>query len=207
MVLRNDRFIVPELQVLRGNIKSMFLLYECSVRQNLFTSQSPISPVPADIYFHKNPVSFSSEKAKREWLFGAEGLLGWHFHNVASHSMRGGAVDIREMESADVYGRFLDGARRSATKTWTALFFTYDKGWHYWGAVLKYHAAQNLVKIYVRSLDGLVSSTHESQTLWQSQKKLQRACRARKWDTRIQFHEWEQDGDVDLAFGWIRIWG
>ncbi|KAH4886248.1 hypothetical protein HBH74_242870, partial [Parastagonospora nodorum] len=103
MVLRNDRFIVPELQVLRGNIKSMFLLYECSVRQNLFTSQSPISPVPADIYFHKNPVSFSSEKAKREWLFGAEGLLGWHFHNVASHSMRGGAVDIREMESADVY--------------------------------------------------------------------------------------------------------
>jgi hypothetical protein len=195
MVPPDDFYVVPELQVLRGTITSMF---EFSAQQNKLLS----SP-EAGVYFHKSTVSFPSDRARQRWLAGATEHLDRCSDPSPSQDpiMRGGAIDVNEMESADLYCSFLNEARRSGTMIWTGLFFTYDQSWHYWGAVLKHNPAHGLVNIYVLPLE---IAKHR---ILPSQRKFQRACRAYYRKVRMHFHTWGKYTDIDAAFGWTIIWG
>jgi hypothetical protein len=192
----HNPYFVPELQVLRGVIKSMFTTYE------RYLSQLP----PTVVYFHKSPVSFSSPKAKGKWVVNATALIDGHpDRNSAHHQMRGGEIDVGEMASADLYANFLCKAKHSGATVWAALFFTYDKVWHYWGAVLRFYPARKLVKIYFHSLEAVSGLTHRDRL--PSQIRLQRACQAQKWRTRTCVYRRGQCAYIDDAFGWTRLWG
>jgi hypothetical protein len=192
---KRNPYVVPELQVLRGRIQSMFTIYKRYLSQ--------LSP--AVVYFHKSQVSFSSLEAKRRWMVNATALSDrTPDKKSAYHQMWGGAIDVGEMESADSYASFLCRARNSGATVWTALCFTYDKVWHYWGVVLRHDPARKLVEIYLHSLEAVAGLTHKDQLA--SQRRLQRACRAQKWRTITCIHKWGQCADIDDAFGWTRLW-
>jgi hypothetical protein len=213
---------VPRLPVLHGVIESMFLTYEPIVQWNRQALSLWHLPATAEIYFHKSQVSFSSNRHRQNWSECAAEMIDLQ-HSYQHHGQAdpardsrqeeqrpGGAIDFEQMRSADSYTSFLTKASQSQTTMWTALFLTYDKCWHYWGAVFMYSAVKGRVDIYIRPLEDLPASAEESQPLQihllPSQKRLGAACRAQHWSAKMHM-QWEQRADVDMAFGWMKIWG
>jgi hypothetical protein len=205
---------VPRLPVLHGVIESMFLTYESIVQWNRHALFLWNLPAVAEIYFHKSQVSFSSDRHRQNWSKCAAGMQDPpHSHQDQGRQEEqrpGGATDFGQMKSADSYTSFLTKASQSQATTWTALFLTFDESWHYWGAVLMYSAVKGRVDIYIRPLEELVASAEESQPLQvhlsASQKRLGAACRAQRWSAKMHM-QWEQRADIDMAFGWMKIWG
>jgi hypothetical protein len=189
---------VPMLPVLRGVIESMFVTYEKTIPRYL-----------PPIYFHKSQVSFSSDLHKQTWLKRAASVQD---AQALHHDSKwvGRAIDLGQMESADSYTSFLTKGKQSQTTIWTALFLTYDEGWHYWGAVLMYSAMERHVDIYIRPLEDLPGSPERSQPsherLLPSQRRLGAACRAQHWSAKMHV-KGKRCADIDTAFRWINIWG
>jgi hypothetical protein len=199
--------VVPNIQVLQGNIKSMFSIYETTTKQQHQICSVP----PPQIYYHKCRVSFPSKTKKQQWLTSAAKVLDQipltpPCRNILFQDQYHGMA-VEELKCADLYRSFLDRAEGSKKKLSTALFLTYDETWHHWAATLKRDMEKGTLKIYIRSLEDDSLAASRRQRLMPTQRSLQQACQRRKWKASIHFHEWLQDSDVDKAFGWTRIWG
>jgi hypothetical protein len=201
----------PELQVLQGRISSMFALYEA-----LLAYSTPVSA--PTIYFHTTRVSFTSDKAKRKWLSDANMSLNlprWRMVPLrkADQLVEDSRYsDITQMEYADHYSDFIDGALASKQCIWTALFFTcnpLNSGhvWHEWAACIQYDLSATSCTIYTQFLDSSFPPECGPKRRFQrSQINLQRTCRARGWKTRRCVYRPGFSAIVDRALGWTRLW-
>lgn len=208
-----DSLDIPEPEILRGRIASMFRIYEAFVERTCISPRYNLLAPPLQTYFHKSQVSFSSQASKEKWLSDAKKTLEKPLSKLLFQSTaeqlaeeRAG-VALEEMASADVYENLLSEGRRSGRRIWTALFFTFDDSWHYWGAVLRASPGQSVIDVYIHPFDPTPSSqVNSGKRFTASQEKLQQACHRRGWRAELHEHIVGHDPDADIAFGWTQMW-
>jgi hypothetical protein len=188
---------IPMPQVLAGRIYSMFSTYET---------------ILGNCYFHHKQVSFPNDTLKKDYISAlrktvVKPLLETLFQSKQANEMEERVdISLAQMELADIYQAFFSKGACSQKNVWTALFFTYDDGWHYWGATLKVATAH--LAIYVRQFE---RSSNKNPMLGDiftaSQNALEQEGRKCGWDTQLHRYVEGYDPAIDNAFGWTQIWG
>jgi hypothetical protein len=205
-----NRIIIPKLQVFRGMLNSMFMIYEAVVDQVQSSALTLASKPLLEVYFHRSQVSFVSYAGKKKWLAGAINSLDWNCDKDQPPKNRNEMhpwTAIEEMRAASSYTEFLREGRRSERKIWTALFLTCEDHWQYWGAIVKHDSVNRIVHIYIQPFETLDGSKVEVSSYPQAaQKILRRKCRVKGWKTEMSIYIPFASPDVDLAFGWRKMW-
>jgi hypothetical protein len=165
------------------------------------------------VYFHGEQVSYPSQVSKRACLEEMESghnrlLPRWATAlDLELATMRAEAMNS-QMESSHTYKALIESGRESKCAAWTALFYTQDTSWHYWGAVFIEQRAGAKVEldIYISNLAASLDQ-EQQEGFEESQLQLQAECGRYDWQA-VHLHRYTDGNgvEVDEAFCWTKSW-